>query len=437
MKLLKSPYLTACFAVLTSFSAFFCWLILDYHYMVDYFVDENGPIENLTLVAYVVSLAAILYYGRNTLYVRTRLALTIMLSYMFMREADMHKWLNGLSILKIKFWLSSDIPLNDKLWAAAILAPVLWMLCYFLKNYARQFWTDFWRRESYAISIFVFLAVLVISKIFDRGLNVMTELWGWEFDIWIKALLTAQEEFLECILPVLVMIAVLQYRESHEWKPAYVESPLYSVYLVILTSFTALIVWAVLPSVDMLKFVEENGTVENLTLVFYVIAILVVIFDRIPARFSTKLATIIMLSYMFMREADWHKSLSSESILKIKFWLGSHIPVSDKLLAIGVLIPVAWMIVYFVWNYTKSFWKALWEGEGYAISILMFLFTLVASKVLDRSLNMLTELYQMYFPEWLVALQTSQEEFLECLLPILIIVVIIQYKRSRNIFAWD
>lgn len=437
MKLLKSPYLTGCFAILTSLSAFFCWLILDYEYMVDYFVEENGPIENLTLVAYVVSLAAILYYGRNILFVRTRLALTILLTYMFMREADMHKWLNGLSILKIKFWLSGEIPLIDKFWAVVILLPVLWMLYYFVKNYARQVWTDFWRRESYAVGIFVFLAVLVISKICDRSLNMMTEMWGWQFEIWLKALVTAQEEFLECILPLLVMISVLQYRQAHEWKPAYLESPLFSFYLVILTSVTAVILWAVLPSADMLKFVEENGTVETLTLVCYVIAILVVIFGAIQARFSTKLATVIMLAYMFMREADWHKAVSSESILKIKFWLNGNIPVSDKLLAIAILIPVAWMLVYFIWNYTKPFWRALSNGEGYAISILMFLVTLVTSKVLDRSLNMLTELYQLHFPEWLIALQTSQEEFLECLLPILIIVVLVQYKRSRNIFAWS
>lgn len=437
MKLLKSPYLPVYFSLLTSLSAFLCWMILDYKYMVDYFVQENGPVENLTLIAYVVSLAAILYYGRSVLFVRTRLALTILLSYMFMREADMHKWLNGLSVLKIKFWLSGEIPLIDKFWAVAILLPLLWALVYFLKNYARQVWTDFWRKESYAIGIFVFLAVLVISKICDRSLNMMTEMWGWHFEIWLEALVTAQEEFLECILPILVMMAVLQYRSAHEWKPAYVESPLYSLYLVILTSFTAFLLWAVLPSANMLKFVEENGTVEMLTLVCYVIAILVVIFGNVQARFTTKLATIIMLVYMFMREADWHKSVSSESILKIKFWLDGHIPVSEKLLAIVILIPVLWMMIYFVWNYTKSFWKALWSGEGYAISILMFLFTLGTSKVLDRSLNVLTELYQMHFPEWLVALQTSQEEFLECLLPVLIIVVLVQYKRSRNIFAWS
>ena len=123
MKLLKSPYLTVYISLLTSLSAFFCWIFIDYHYMVDYFVEENGPVENVTLVAYVVGLAAILYYGRNVLFVRTRLALTIMLSYMFMREADMHKWLNGLSILKIKFWLSGemdDLLFPEKLCAAGL-----------------------------------------------------------------------------------------------------------------------------------------------------------------------------------------------------------------------------------------------------------------------------------------------------------------------------
>ena len=51
---------------------------------------------------------------------------------------------------------------------------------------------------------------------------------------------------------------------------------------------------------------------------------------------------------------------------------------------------------------------------------------------IDRSLNALTELYRMHFPDWLVAFQVSQEEFLECLLPILIIVACWQYMQHRK-----
>lgn len=41
--------------------------------------------------------------------------------------------------------------------------------------------------------------------------------------------------------------------------------------------------------------------------------------------------SMILLAYMFMREANLHKSVSTMSILKSKLWLGSQIPVTDKL----------------------------------------------------------------------------------------------------------
>lgn len=436
MKLIKSPWLTLYLSLLTSLCALASWYFLPAEAMIN-LVRENGPVENLTLVVYIVAIAAILYGGKGFLTIRTRAACTIVLTYMFMREADMHKSLNGMSILKIKFWLSGQIPVADKLLAVAILVPVLWALIYFLKNYTRQWLNDLFRKEGYAIGIFMFLAVLVISKIFDRSLNMMTEMWGWHFPLWLEALVTGQEEYLECILPLLVMVSFFQYRETHGSVWTSSGSPYIAFYLAILASLSALICWWVLPPHDMLVFVEENGMVETLTLVAYAIAVLVVVFGGGDVKPVTRCALVVMLVYMFMREADWHKSVSSESILKSKFWLGSQIPVTDKLLAALILLPVVWMLIYFIWNYTRSFFRSLGERQGYAISILVFLVVLVVSKMIDRSLNVLTELYQMQFPDWTVAFQVSQEEFLECLLPVLIVVAFFQYKRSRRGLMWS
>ena len=68
-----------------------------------------------------------------------------------------------------------------------------------------------------------------------------------------------------------------------------------------------------------------------------------------------------MLAYMCMREMDLHKSVSISSILKSRFWLGSHIPVTDKLLAILILLPVLWMLFYFSPpKILKWMWSSPW-----------------------------------------------------------------------------
>lgn len=125
--LFKFSWLTVCIAVFASVSALVSCFFMPSESMI-HFVRENGPVENLTLVFYVVAIAFILYSGRSFLTVRTRVAVTVLLAYMFMREASLHKSVSTMSILKSKFWLGSQIPWTDKLLAIAILAPVLWAL---------------------------------------------------------------------------------------------------------------------------------------------------------------------------------------------------------------------------------------------------------------------------------------------------------------------
>ena len=144
--------MTAYVSVIASLAALVSWMAMSSESMIR-FVRENGPIENLTLVVYIVAIALILYSGRTVLTVKTRAAIVILLAYMFMREADLHKSLSGTSILKIKFWLGSQFPVTDKLIALAILLPVLWALFYFIRGYTRRWWSDLCLKDSYAVGI--------------------------------------------------------------------------------------------------------------------------------------------------------------------------------------------------------------------------------------------------------------------------------------------
>lgn len=395
-----------------------------------HFVRENGPVENLTLVFYIISIAFILYGGRSFLTVRTRAAVTILLAYMFMREASLHKSVSTISILKSKFWLGSQIPLSNKLLAVAILAPVLWALFYFAEKYIRQWWLDLRRKDGYAIGIFVFLAVLILSKIFDRSLNMMHEIWGWHFDSWVEAIVTGQEEYLECILPLLILVSFYQYREMHGalWEKA--DSPFVSVWLALLASFTAWICWVVLPVGDMSAFVQETGTVETLTLIAYIVVIVVMVCLGNQSTMPARCAIAIVLAYMFMREMDLHKSLSTQSILKSKFWLGNQIPVTDKWLAALVLLPLVWSMVYLVWKHARFFIGELVRKRAWAVSGLVFFMVLVVSLCIDRSVDVLSGFSSIHFSDRFLVLRTSQEEALEFMLPILILLAFLQYRRQ-------
>ena len=431
--LFKFSWLTVCIAVFASVSALVSCFFMPSESMI-HFLRENGPVENLTLVFYVVAIAFILYSGRSFLTVRTRVAVTVLLAYMFMREASLHKSVSTMSILKSKFWLGSQIPWTDKLLAIAILAPVLWALFYFVEKYIRQWWSDLRRKDGYAVGVFVFLAVLVISKIFDRSLNMMHEMWGWHFDSWVEAMVTGQEEYLECILPLLVLVSFYQYREVYGtlWKQA--DSPFVSVWLALLASFSALICQVVLPTGDMSLFVQENGTVETLTLVAYVVAIIVVVCFGRRVVLPTRCAILMVLAYMFMGEMDLHKRISSESILKIRFWLGSQIPVADKLLAVLVLFPLAWSIAYLILRHARIFIGELVRKRAWSVSVLTFFVVLAVSKSIDRMVSVLTDFSCMYFPDWVLVLRTSQEEFLEFLLPVLVLVAFLQYRQQTGGF---
>ncbi|HHL1461288.1 TPA: hypothetical protein ACQ3CW_004815, partial [Klebsiella pneumoniae] len=55
---------------------------------------------------------------------------------------------------------------------------------------------------------------IIVTNIIDRSLGILKEVLGWHGPAWLIALQTSQEEFLELSLPLLVLMAVFQYRRG-------------------------------------------------------------------------------------------------------------------------------------------------------------------------------------------------------------------------------
>lgn len=172
---------------------------------------EEGPVERPTEILYfVVGLGMwLLRQPRDKL--RLWAALSVTLIAFGMREMDLHKAWTGLSVLKVSFYLG-HAPLHQKLVALAVLAVIGLAVGHLLLNYLSASWRALRRGHPVAVTVACFLVSLVVSKVFDRSVNLLAEDYHVITPLGISALLSALEEIMELGLPVLAATGLLQHR---------------------------------------------------------------------------------------------------------------------------------------------------------------------------------------------------------------------------------
>ncbi len=213
---------------------------------------------------------------------------------------------------------------------------------------------------------------------------------------------------------------------------SFLDTPRFSVWSAAAVSVFTLILWFLMPTDTLVHLVEEGQLVENLTLVGYGIAILSLVLLPLPrCRRRTRVAVVVALLAMMAREADLHKYIDHMSMLKLRFWTGS-LPALDKLYALLSLVPIVIACLYLLIWHALPVLRAVRAGQAHAVTITTFVFLIGITNIIDRSLGMIKDSFGWHAPEWLVALQTSQEEFLELSLPLLALVAAIQYRREMR-----
>ncbi|MBT9431465.1 hypothetical protein JZM24_03545 [Candidatus Sodalis endolongispinus] len=212
MSLLDLPRFSPGFVLVVSLLTFMLWCVMPVAPLI-HLVEEGQLVENLTLVACAITLLCLLVLPLKGVRWSTRLAVWIALLAMMAREADLHKYIDHMSMLKLRFW-TGPMPALDKLYALLSLAPIAIACLYFLIRYSRPLLRDITARKSYAITIATFMALIFITNVLDRSLGEFKETLGWHAPLWLVALQTSQEEFLELLLPVLALTAALQYRRQ-------------------------------------------------------------------------------------------------------------------------------------------------------------------------------------------------------------------------------
>ena len=176
---------------------------------------------------------------------------------------------------------------------------------------------------------------------------------------------------------------------------------------------------------------REGGPIEGLTeKMYFALAFALWLSPRQTGEWRATLALTILLMAAGAREMDWHKAFTGFSVLKVSFYLHDR-PLSTKLIAFSIVATVAAAALYLLKSHGAILWQRFKKYEPVAWSIAIFFVTMVISKVLDRSINILDKDFGISTSESILALVSAMEETIEMSLPMIAGVARLQYVKLR------
>jgi hypothetical protein len=170
---------------------------------------EDGPLESATAALYGVAIAVLCVNFRRFQDRWAWLALVVFMTWLMARELDLHLRLTGTSVLRVSYYLRGAFT-AEKALALLAVGSFLVSLGYLAWLALRA---GLWRaplrrwREPLTAPALAFIASILVAKVLDRTVSVVSEDWGVPVPLSLAALVVACEEMLELGLPLLVMLA--------------------------------------------------------------------------------------------------------------------------------------------------------------------------------------------------------------------------------------
>lgn len=202
---------------------------------------------------------------------------------------------------------------------------------------------------------------------------------------------------------------------------------------VILAMLFSLILFVAVPPDILDAWTEEDGLFEMGSAAgwFIVSAILLYLSSRRESR-PLFLLSAMITSLFGMRELDWHKAFTTDSLLKTNYYLKTAAPLGEKLLAASIVLVIFLLLGYYVFRYGAAFFRQLFAARPAAITFACFILLLVFTKIVDRSVSVLKDDLGIDVTPWLIHLQTAFEEPLEFFLPFIVLLAAYQYVHAQS-----
>lgn len=173
----------------------------------DFLLSESGPIELASAAGYLLCAIAIWRLASGW---PGRWHAVVVMVLFALRELDFHSRFTSMNVSKIKFYLSPDVPVPEKLVGGAV---VLWFFyaAYRLFRLEGRTWLDeLLHRRACAYGVLFAMLCVVISKSLDGFARKLSAL-GLQVSAEAGTLASIFEEVLELGIPVMVGLAIFCY----------------------------------------------------------------------------------------------------------------------------------------------------------------------------------------------------------------------------------
>ena len=149
--------------------------------------------------------------------------------------------------------------------------------------------------------------------------------------------------------------------------------------------------------------------------------------------FIKKYNYIFVLVVLFgFRELDFDKRFTTMGILKSRFYLSSEVSALEKFVGLIVIALLLWAVIKIVRNHLASTIANLIEFNERAVGVVMIFVLLAVSKRIDGIARKLKP-FGIETSQQISFLASSVEEVMELGIPILMIVVLHSWLRSRTV----
>lgn len=177
--------------------------------LADALVEENGLIESLSAMGWFVAAGFLLTTSALQRWQRGFAGAFLLLAF-GLRELDFHKRFTTMGIIKIKFFLSGDVPITEKIIALLVLGFFLLMAWLFLRGRIGWFVQRLKDRAGPAVALAALVLLLGASKVLDRLPNAVREI-GIPFPGGASEQLGIIEETVELGLPLMALLVIIHW----------------------------------------------------------------------------------------------------------------------------------------------------------------------------------------------------------------------------------
>lgn len=179
------------------------------HDLREYYLSEGGPIQVFSAAFYLI-IVVVLFREAGMQFVAEHFYFALLPLAMCLRELDFHTHFTSMSMTRLSFYLSGQVPMAEKLFAVVALAVLGLATLLMLRRHTGSFLAGLRRFDAAPVALALAVASAVVSKTLDGAARKL-EPFGIEIGASVNFLLLVLEEVLELGIPIFMAIAVFAY----------------------------------------------------------------------------------------------------------------------------------------------------------------------------------------------------------------------------------